>query len=45
LSQNNGVVMAAQKLLNVDGYRVLWQERESQTVKLNIDDLKTQFEL
>jgi len=37
--------MAAQKLLNVDGYRVLWQERESQTVKLNIDDLKTQFEL
>ncbi len=40
-----GLLAGAQKLLNVDGYPVLSVERDSQTVKLNIGDLKRQFEL
>jgi hypothetical protein len=40
-----GFLAGAQKLLNVDGYPILSVERDSQTVKLNITDLKQQFEL
>jgi hypothetical protein len=40
-----GFLSGAQKLLNVDGYPILSVERDSQTVKLNINDLKQQFEL
>jgi len=40
-----GFLSGVQKLLNVDGYPILSVERDSQTVKLNINDLKQQFEL
>jgi len=40
-----GFLAGAQKLLNVDGYPILSVERDSQTIKLNIADLKKQFEL
>jgi hypothetical protein len=40
-----GFLSAAQKLLNVDGYPVLRVQRETGTVQLNIDALRTQFEL
>lgn len=40
-----GLLAAAQKLLNVEGYPVLSIDRDSETVKLNISDLKSQFEL
>lgn len=40
-----GFLAGAQKLLNVEGYPILSVERESQTIRLNIADLKTQFEL
>jgi len=41
----NGFLAGAQKLLNVDGYPVLSIDRAAKTVKLNIESLKTQFEL
>ncbi len=41
----NGFLAGVQKLLNVDGYPVLSIERATKTVKLNIESLKTQFEL
>lgn len=40
-----GFLSAVQKLLNVDGYPVLTVQRDAQTVRLNLDDLKRQFEL
>ena len=40
-----GFLAGAQKLLNIDGYPVLSIDRTSETVKLNIESLKTQFEL
>ncbi len=40
-----GFLSGVQKLLNVDGYPILSVDRESETVKLNINDLKKQFEL
>ncbi|EHQ53313.1 hypothetical protein ECTPHS_11547 [Ectothiorhodospira sp. PHS-1] len=40
-----GFLSSAQKLLNVDGYPVLTVQREAQTVRLNLADLKGQFEL
>lgn len=40
-----GFLAGAQKLLNVDGYAVLSIDRTSETVKLNIESLKTQFEI
>ncbi|RLJ22035.1 BREX-2 system phosphatase PglZ [bacterium endosymbiont of Escarpia laminata] len=41
----NGFLVGVQKLLNVDGYPVLSVDRATKTVKLNIESLKTQFEL
>ncbi|MBL3600214.1 MAG: BREX-2 system phosphatase PglZ, partial [gamma proteobacterium endosymbiont of Lamellibrachia anaximandri] len=41
----NGFLAGAQKLLNVDGYPVLSIDRTTKTVSLNIESLKTQFEL
>ncbi len=41
----NGFLAGVQKLLNVDGYPVLSIERATKTVKLNVESLKTQFEL
>ena len=41
----NGFLAGVQKLLNVDGYPVLSIDRATKTVKLNIESLKTQFEL
>ncbi|MEW8051275.1 MAG: BREX-2 system phosphatase PglZ [Candidatus Thiodiazotropha sp.] len=41
----NGFLVGVQKLLNVDGYPVLSIDRTTKTVKLNIESLKTQFEL
>ncbi|MBA1445775.1 MAG: BREX-2 system phosphatase PglZ [Chromatiales bacterium] len=41
----NGFLAGVQKLLNVDGYPVLSIDRSTKTVKLNIESLKTQFEL
>ncbi len=40
-----GFLSAVQKLLNVDGYPVLTVQRDAQTVRLNLDDLKRQFEI
>lgn len=40
-----GFLAGAQKLLNVDGYPILSVERDSQTVRLNVADLKKQFEI
>jgi len=40
-----GFLAGAKKLLNVDGYPILSVERDTQTIKLNIADLKNQFEL
>jgi hypothetical protein len=40
-----GFLRNVQKLLNIDGYPILTVDPESSTVKLNIPDLKTQFEL
>ncbi|MDH4555698.1 BREX-2 system phosphatase PglZ [Pseudomonas sp. BN417] len=40
-----GFLAGAQKLLNVDGYPILSVERDSQTIRLNVADLKTQFEI
>jgi hypothetical protein len=41
----NGFLAGAQKLLNVDGYPVLSIDRTTKTVKLNVESLKTQFEI
>ncbi len=41
----NGFLAGAQKILNVDGYRVLSVDRATKTVKLDVNTLKTQFEL
>ena len=41
----NGFLAGAQKILNVDGYPVLSIDRVTKTVKLNVESLKTQFEL
>jgi hypothetical protein len=41
----NGFLAGAQKLLNVDGYPVLSMDRTTNTVKLNVESLRTQFEL
>jgi len=41
----NGFLAGAQKLLNVDGYPVLAIDRTTKTAKLNLESLKTQFEL
>jgi hypothetical protein len=41
----NGFLAGAQKLLNVDGYPVLSVDRTTKTVSLNMESLKTQFEL
>ncbi len=41
----NGFLAGAQKVLNVDGYAVLTIDRASRTVRLNIESLKTQFEI
>jgi hypothetical protein len=40
-----GLVTAARRLLNVDGYVVLSQDDTSQTVALNLDLLRKQFEV
>lgn len=40
-----GFLAGAQKLLNVDGYPILSVERDSQTIKINVADLKKQFEI
>ena len=40
-----GFLSNAQRLLNVDGYSILSADRESQTIRLNVSDLKKQFEL
>lgn len=40
-----GFLAGAQKLLNVDGYPILALEREAQTIRLNLADLKKQFEI
>ncbi len=40
-----GIMSGAQRLLNIDGYPILSFERDSQTIKLKVDDLKKQFEL
>lgn len=40
-----GFLAGAQKLLNIDGYPILSVDRESQTIKLSISELKNQFEL
>jgi hypothetical protein len=40
-----GFLAGAQKLLNIDGYPILTVDRDSQTIKLSIKDLKNQFEL
>ena len=40
-----GFLAGVQKLLNVDGYPILSVERESQTIRLNVTDLKKQFEI
>jgi len=40
-----GFLAGAQKLLNVDGYPILTVDRESQTIKLSVSELKNQFEL
>jgi hypothetical protein len=41
----NGFLARVQKILNVDGYAVLTIDRTSKTVKLNVESLKTQFEI
>ena len=40
-----GFLVGAQKLLNVDGYSILAIDRVSETVKLNFERVKTEFEL
>ena len=40
-----GFLAGIQKTLNVDGYPIVSVDRESQTIRLNIDDLKKQFEI
>ncbi|WP_444941912.1 BREX-2 system phosphatase PglZ [Microbulbifer sp. ZKSA004] len=40
-----GFLAGAQKLLNVDGYPILTVDRESQTIKLSVSELKNQFEI
>lgn len=40
-----GFLAGVQKLLNVDGYPILSVERDSQTIRLNVADLKKQFEI
>jgi hypothetical protein len=40
-----GFLAGLQKTLNVDGYPIVSVDRESQTIKLNIQDLKKQFEI
>jgi len=41
----HGLLAGMQKLLNVDGYPVLSIDRASKTVRLDLQSLKTQFEL
>lgn len=41
----NGLLAGLQKVLNVDGYRVLAIDRSTKTVKLDIELLRKQFEL
>lgn len=40
-----GFLSNAQRLLNLDGYSILSVDRESQTIRLNAQDLRKQFEL
>lgn len=40
-----GFLAGLQKTLNVDGYPIVSVNRETQTIKLNIQDFKKQFEL
>lgn len=40
-----GFLANIQRLLNVDGYPIVSVEREAQTVRLNVSDLRKQFEL
>ncbi|MBN8431456.1 BREX-2 system phosphatase PglZ [Microbulbifer salipaludis] len=40
-----GFLSNAQRLLNVDGYSILSADRESQTIRLSVSDLKKQFEI
>ena len=40
-----GFLSSAQKLLNVEGYPVLTVQRDARTVRLNLANLKEQFEL
>jgi hypothetical protein len=40
-----GFLAGLQKTLNVDGYPIVSVNRDAQTIKLNIQDLKKQFEL
>jgi hypothetical protein len=40
-----GFLSNTQKLLNVDGYPILSVDRESQTIRLNVSDLRKQFEI
>ncbi len=40
-----GLVSTMQRVLNVDGYDVLAFESEADTIRLNLDLLKTQFEI
>ena len=41
----NGFLANVRKVLNLDGYPVLSVDRASKSVRLNVDSLKTQFEL
>lgn len=40
-----GWIASAQRLLNVEGYAILGRDEPSDTITLNIDLLKRQFEL
>ncbi len=40
-----GFLANIQRLLNVDGYPILSVERDTQTIRLNVSDLRKQFEL
>ena len=41
----DGLVQNVSRILNVDGYEVLSFERATETIALNINLLKTQFEI
>ena len=40
-----GLIASAQRILNVDGYSILHLDEQSQTVELNVELMKRQFEL